>query len=132
MIGLAPGVLSRAGINPAASDPHAFPYIGYMAAGVKAIHPGFNYAKYFGGGIYSDWGLLTLNGSSSVTGNSTEGGFGGGIYTEGAMGTFSACTTWTGALSPNSPDDPPTPTIVTTPWPWCSARATTTSSRFPK
>ncbi len=51
MIGLAPGVLSRAGINPAASDPHAFPYIGYMAAGVKAIHPGFNYAKFLGPGL---------------------------------------------------------------------------------
>ena len=67
---------------------------------------------YTGGGILNYWGLITLGGSSSVTGNATAGGFGGGINTVGAAGNVSACTTWTGAISPNSPDDPPPVTPI--------------------
>ena len=64
-----------------------------------------------GGGIDNRDGLstLTLNGSSSVTGN-TATGTGGGIFNHSA--TFNACNTWTGVISPNDPDDPPTPTVI--------------------
>lgn len=67
-----------------------------------------NVAVGSGGGIYQFGGTLTLDGTSEVTGN-TAGATGGGIYN---FGTFHACATWTGAISPNTPDDPPTPTQV--------------------
>ena len=59
-----------------------------------------------GGGIYDTaGGTLTLMGPSSVTGN-TAGSAGGGILNNG--GAVDACTTWTGAIAPNAPNDPPT------------------------
>ncbi len=104
---------------------------------------------YPGGGIDNYQGLITLNGSSSVTGNTTAGGFGAGIdnYYSGLItlngsssvtentiagggpggGIYSpssavaACPNWTGAISPNTPDDPPAVTPIT-----CQGR---TSSR---
>jgi hypothetical protein len=60
-----------------------------------------------GGGI-DNAGTATLNGASSVSGN-TSGGAGGGILN---VGTLDACDTWTGAIAPNSPDDPPPTTPV--------------------
>lgn len=61
-----------------------------------------------GGGIYG--GTVTLSGSASVTGN-TASSRGGGI-----LGSVNACSGpavfWTGAISPNTPDDPPTPTLI--------------------
>ncbi len=62
-----------------------------------------------GGGIYNFRGTVTMNGASYVAGN-YAGGSGGGIYNADVL---YACTTWTGTLSPNSPDDPPTPTVIT-------------------
>lgn len=62
-----------------------------------------------GGGIYGG-GTTILNGSASVTGN-TASSHGGGI-----VGNVDACngpgSFWTGAISPNNPDDPPTPTLI--------------------
>lgn len=68
-----------------------------------------NVAAGSGAGIYQFGGTLSMGGTSQVTGN-TAGVTGGGIY---EFGTFYRCTTWTGAISPNTPDDPPTPTPIT-------------------
>jgi len=69
-----------------------------------------------GGGIYNR-GTVTLQGSSSITGNNATSG-GGGIYNYNYDGTVRACNSsgvneWTGAISPNTPDDPPTITSIT-------------------
>ena len=88
-----------------------------------------------GGGIYNNHAILTLSGSTEVSGNLAAygGGIasfgtvtlkdsarvvdntatvaGGGIYILGAP--LNACTTWTGAINPNSPDDAPTSTPIT-------------------
>jgi hypothetical protein len=61
-----------------------------------------------GGGILNN-GTLTLMGSSSVTGN-TAGLSGGGIFSSDFI--VYACDTWTGAISPNTPDDPPVLTTI--------------------
>lgn len=81
-----------------------------------------------GGGIFDDDNLLILNDRSLVTGNTAE--FGGGIYEVGhltlsgrasvtantatvagggifALGGVDSCPSWTGRISPNTPDDPP-------------------------
>ncbi len=86
-----------------------------------------------GGGIFDDDTFLALNDSSSVTGNTAA--FGGGIYEIGhvtlsghasvtgntatiagggiiAMVGVDVCPSWTGAISPNTPDDPPPVTPV--------------------
>ncbi len=72
-----------------------------------------------GGGIHSEsWdplmidGTVVLKGSSSVTGNTAT--IGGGIR----LGIVKACDAdgadeWTGAISPNDPDDPPMVTWLT-------------------
>ena len=60
-----------------------------------------------GGGIYNA-STVTLHDTSEVTHNTA--GSGGGIYN---AGTLDGCTTWTGAISPNTPDDPPTVTTIT-------------------
>jgi hypothetical protein len=65
-----------------------------------------------GGGIENEYGTVTLNGSSSVTYNTGTVGTGGGIRSVGTGNTVNACTTWTGAISPNTPDDPPPLTTV--------------------
>jgi len=64
-----------------------------------------NTAPKYGGGIFNV-GILTLGRASSVTGNTaTEGG---GILNDKANGgVFNVCSSWTGAMSPNAPDDPP-------------------------
>lgn len=67
---------------------------------------GIYYQTGAGGGIASDGGHTTLAGSSSVTGNTAV--LGGGIY-EATFSTLDACSSWTGAISPNSPNDPPAP-----------------------
>ena len=61
-----------------------------------------------GGGIAS-FGTVTLKDAASVTGN-TATVTGGGIYIVGAP--LNACTIWTAAISPNSPDDAPTSTLI--------------------
>lgn len=86
-----------------------------------------------GGGIFDDDNILILNDRSVVTGNSAE--LGGGIYEVGhltlsgrasvihntatvagggifALGRVDVCPSWTGAISPNTPDDPPAVTRV--------------------
>lgn len=60
-----------------------------------------------GGGVYNDDGIVTLRNTSTVTGNTATAG--GGIR----FGRVRACDGtgadgWTGAISPNDPDDPPT------------------------
>ncbi len=60
-----------------------------------------------GGGIY-EIGRVILSGQASVTGN-TATTAGGGIL---AMGGVDVCPSWTGAISPNTPDDPPAVTHV--------------------
>ena len=62
-----------------------------------------NHSRGSGGGIANGW-TLTLRGSASVTGNTAD-ETGGGVYNESI---FRVCSTWTGAISPNTPDDPPT------------------------
>jgi hypothetical protein len=62
-----------------------------------------------GGGISND-GTLTLDGSSSVPGNTAT--FSGGGIKNAITGTLNACATRTGVISPNNPDDPPTPTVI--------------------
>ncbi|HET6712633.1 MAG TPA: hypothetical protein VFI59_02860 [Actinomycetota bacterium] len=67
-----------------------------------------------GGGIYNDDGTVTLKNASSVTGNTATDG--GGIL----FGLVRACNgagedEWTGAISPNDPDDPPTVTLFACP-----------------
>jgi len=87
-----------------------------------------------GGGIFDDDTFLALNDRSSVTGNTAT--LGGGIYEIGhltlsgrasvthntatvagggilAFGGVDVCPSWTGVISPNTPDDPPTVTPVT-------------------
>ena len=75
-----------------------------------------NTSNNIGGGI-ANWvdgpGIITLKGSSSVTGNAAR--VGGGILDDSIL---SACNSagvdeWIGAISPNNPDDPPTPTLIT-------------------
>jgi hypothetical protein len=67
-----------------------------------------------GGGIFNDVGsILTLRSSSSVRGNTAS--TGGGISNRG---TLNGCDStgadeWTGAISPNTPEDPPTVTLIT-------------------
>ena len=72
-----------------------------------------------GGGIWSGsedfphYFTVTLKGSSSVTGNVAAGG--GGVSMNS---TINACDNtgvdeWTGAISPNSPDDPPPVNLIT-------------------
>ena len=56
-----------------------------------------------GGGIRILYGVLIMRGSSSVAGN-TSSSSGGGISKRGRV---KACVTWNGAISPNTPDDPP-------------------------
>ena len=72
-----------------------------------------NSAATNGGGIFNS-GIVTLKGSSSVTGN-TAGSSGGGIFTDAAL-SIKACTNgpsaWTGAISPNAPNDAPSPTPI--------------------
>jgi hypothetical protein len=60
-----------------------------------------------GGGVYNDDGIVTLRNTSSVTANTAT--VGGGIR----FGRVRACDgtgadEWTGAISPNTPNDPPT------------------------
>jgi hypothetical protein len=87
-----------------------------------------------GGGIFDDATFLALNDRSSVTGNTAQ--VGGGIFEVGtltlsgrasvthntatktgggivALSGVDACPSWTGAISPNSPDDTPAVTTVT-------------------
>ncbi len=79
-----------------------------------------NTADGVGGGIRSDprpddplsGGIVWMKDSALVTGNTAT--IGGGIY----LGTVNACDAkgadeWTGAISPNFPDDPPTATWIT-------------------
>ena len=68
----------------------------------------------YGGGIYNG-GKVTLRDLSSVTGNTASAG--GAVYTN-SSGDVVACNSngaheWTGAISPNNPDDTPTPIPVT-------------------
>jgi hypothetical protein len=93
-----------------------------------------NTSSHLSGGIFNRRGTVTLKGSSSVTHNTT-GGSGGGIYnfsgtvtldgrssvtrnTAGSAGGIYnldhvyVCSTWRGAISPNKPNDPPTPTVI--------------------
>ena len=65
-----------------------------------------NSATRSGGGVFNG-GTLTLSGSARISGNTAL--TGGGIDN---LGTFNACDTWTGAISPNNPDDPPTPNTI--------------------
>ena len=65
-----------------------------------------------GGGI-SNYGTVTLRDSSSVSGNTADSG--GGILNDG--GTVNVCDEtslhqWVGAISPNTPDDPPAVTPI--------------------
>lgn len=84
----------------------------YDLGGILAVNDAAqvtgNVAGASGGGIYQFGGTLTLDGTSEVTGN-TAGASGGGVYN---FGILYACDTWTGAISPNTPDDPPSPTQV--------------------
>jgi predicted outer membrane repeat protein len=75
-----------------------------------------NTARRRGAGIFirNSLGAVTLADLSSVTGNTAR-LHGGGIFNDG--GTVDACNSiganeWTGAISPNTPDDPPTPTLI--------------------
>jgi hypothetical protein len=73
-----------------------------------------NTTKRRGGGIYNDVdGTLTLKNSSSVKRNTAN--LRGGIFN---AGNLRACDNtgvdeWTGAISPNNPDDPPVVTLIT-------------------
>lgn len=82
--------------NTAASSGGGILAGGDLALGVGSLQPG----------------AVILKGSAQVI-NNTAGGAGGGIYLLG-LGTATACQTWTGKISPNTPDDPPTLTIDTT------------------
>jgi hypothetical protein len=63
-------------------------------------------------------GTLSLRGSSSVSGN-MAGTSGGGILNRRGRGAIlNACDgtgvdQWVGAISPNTPDDPPKVTLIT-------------------
>jgi hypothetical protein len=66
-----------------------------------------------GGGIYNG-GNVTLRDAASVTGNTASAG--GAVYTD--VGSVGACDSngtheWTGTISPNTPDDTPTPILKT-------------------
>lgn len=68
-----------------------------------------------GGGVGADGGTIVLKDAASVTGNSANTN-GGGIRNFG--GVLQACDgsgvhEWTGAISPNTPDDPPAVSDVT-------------------
>ena len=112
-----------------------------------------NTADWYGGGIINYQGTLTLDGSSLVTGNTAEAGggienrtdgggdlilddsasvtgntavyYGGGINTSAAIGVcHGPGSFWVGAISPNTPDDPPTPTLITCEPTWQTSRVT--------
>ena len=70
-----------------------------------------NTAVFAGGGIWNG-GRVLLEDSSSVTGNTASSSFGGGGIFHQVQSRLGACETWSGAISPNNPDDPPTPTPV--------------------
>jgi len=68
----------------------------------------------YGGGIYNG-DTVILSDSSSVTGNTAS--LGGGIFNR-KVGVVNACNStglheWVGAISPNTPDDPPKVTLIT-------------------
>ena len=78
-----------------------------------------NSATGSGGGIANfNAGNVSLNDSSSVSGNEA-GEFGGGILNRRGRGAIlNACDStgvdeWLGAISPNTPDDPPKVTLIT-------------------
>ncbi len=67
----------------------------------------------YGGGIYNG-GNVTLRDASFVTGNTASAG--GAVFTD--VGSVGACDSngaheWTGAISPNTPDDTPAPILKT-------------------
>jgi len=87
-----------------------------------------NNTAVIGGGIFDDDTGLALNDHALVSGNTAQ--FGGGIFEVGhltlsrqasvihntatvsgggivALGGLDVCPDWTGAISPNTPDDPP-------------------------
>jgi hypothetical protein len=104
-------------------------------------HVNYNTAPGRGGGIWVFFGTVTLAGYARVDGN-TAGAYGAGILAQNNASvilkgrsqvinntsvpgydggitfdtgaTLTACQTWTGKISPNTPDTPPTPTIDTT------------------
>lgn len=47
-VALAPSAMLKRLMAPIANDPYGFPYVGYVAAGIAATHPGFDYAKFVG------------------------------------------------------------------------------------
>ena len=47
-VALAPAAMLKRSTKAIASDPYAFPYIGYIGAGIGATHPGFDYANFVG------------------------------------------------------------------------------------
>ena len=47
-VGLAPATMAIGSMRGLARDPYTFPYIGYIAAGIGATHPGFDYAHFVG------------------------------------------------------------------------------------
>jgi pimeloyl-ACP methyl ester carboxylesterase len=47
-VGLAPAAMLEKGLEAVAANKYYFPYIGYMAAGIGATHPGFDYSKFVG------------------------------------------------------------------------------------
>ena len=47
-VALAPAAMLKRTIEPMAANPYYFPYIGYIAAGIGATHPGFDYANFVG------------------------------------------------------------------------------------
>jgi len=70
-----------------------------------------NAASSSGGGIFNS-GTLTLKSSAVVSGNTAGAGGGGGILDSPGLGVLHACTTWSGVLAPNAPNDPPAPILV--------------------
>ncbi len=65
-----------------------------------------------GGGVYNDDAIVRLKNGSSVTGNTAT--TGGGIRFGGVRACDgSSADEWTGAISPNVPDDPPTVSPIT-------------------
>ncbi|HVQ88470.1 MAG TPA: hypothetical protein VMT88_09830 [Actinomycetes bacterium] len=73
-----------------------------------------NSATVYGGGIRGfRFNPVTLRDTAAVTGNTAQ--TGGGIYTTGSVEVCDNTGTnpWTGMISPNNPDDPPTPLPIT-------------------
>ena len=65
-----------------------------------------------GGGIFN-LGTVRLKGAASVTGN-TAVTYDGGIYDSGTPPSLlQACAGWTGAISPNTPNEPDEPQTIT-------------------